>query len=145
MKMAFALAMGMLAMASAAWGDTPIYKWVDAQGVVHYSTVPHGADAKQLSIVNTGTLPNASTAPAAATATTAASSPSADASLVMPTQADSPACKAGRDRLFKYLHADQLYVLDAKGQKQQMSKDDQDKALNEARDYVRQACAPGGQ
>jgi hypothetical protein len=142
MKTAFALALGMLVMASAAWGDTPIYKWVDAQGGVHYSTVPHSDDAKQLSIVNTGTLPNASTAPGAATA---ASSPAADASLVMPTQADSPACKAGRDRLFKYLHADHLYVLDDKGQKQQMSKDDQDKALNEARDYVRQACAPGAQ
>jgi|HubBroStandDraft_5_1064220.scaffolds.fasta_scaffold185285_2 hypothetical protein len=142
MKTAFALALGMLVMASSAWGDTPIYKWVDAQGGVHYSTVPHSDDAKQLSIVNTGTLPNASTAPGAATA---ASSPAADASLVMPTQADSPACKAGRDRLFKYLHADHLYVLDDKGQKQQMSKDDQDKALNEARDYVRQACAPGAQ
>src|SRR5580698_8035906 len=142
MKTAFALALGMLVMASAAWGDTPIYKWVDAQGGVHYSTVPHSDDAKQLSIVNTGTLPNASTAPGAATA---ASSPAADASLVMPTQADSPACKAGRDRLFKYLHADHLYVLNDKGQKQQMSKDDQDKALNEARDYVRQACAPGAQ
>lgn len=142
MKTAFALAIGMLIMASAAWGDTPIYKWVDAQGVVHYSTVPHGADAKQLSIVNTGTLPAPSTAPGAVSA---AGSPSADATLVMPTQTDSAACKAGRDRLFKYLHADQLYVLDDKGQKQQMSKDDQDKALNEARDYVRQACTPGAQ
>lgn len=142
MKTAFLLAMAMLVMASAAWGDTPIYKWVDTQGVVHYSTVPHGADAKQLSIVNTGTLPTPSTAPGAVSA---AGSPSADATLVMPTQTDSPACKAGRDRLFKYLHADQLYVLDDKGQKQQMSKDDQDKALNEARDYVRQACAPGAQ
>jgi hypothetical protein len=145
MKMAFALAMGMLAMASAAWGDTPIYKWVDAQGVVHYSTVPHSDDAKQLSIVNTGTLPNASTAPAAATATTAASSPATDLSLVTPTQTDSTACKAGRDRLLKYLQADHLYVQDDKGQKKQLSKDDQNQALNEARDYVRQACSPGAQ
>ena len=142
MKTLFSIALCALTLAPAAWGDTPIYKWVDAQGVAHYSTVPHSDDAKQLNIVNTGTLPNASTAPFAATA---ASSPAADTSLVMPSQADSPACKAGRDRLFKYLHADHLYVLDAKGQKQQMSKDDQDKALNEARDYVRQACAPGGQ
>ena len=142
MKTAFAIALGAFILASAAWGDTPIYKWVDAQGVVHYSTVPHSDDAKQLNIVNTGTLPNASTAPAAASA---GGSPAADVSLVTPTQADSPACKAGRDRLFKYLHADHLYVLDDKGQKQQMSKDDQDKALSEARDYVRQACAPGAQ
>jgi hypothetical protein len=142
MKTVIALIIGTLVLASAAWGDTPIYKWVDPQGVVHYSTVPHSDDAKPLNIVNTSSLPNPSTAPAAASAT---SSASADASLVMPTQTDSPACKAGRDRLFKYLHADHLYVLDGKGQKQQMSKEDQDKALNEARDYVRQACGPGGQ
>ena len=142
MKTAFALAMSMLVMASVAWGDTPIYKWVDAQGVVHYSTVPHSDDAKQISIVNTGTLPNASTAPAAVSAN-GASSAKTDATLVTPTPADSPACKAGRDRLFKYMHADHLYTLDDKGQKQQMSKDDQDKALNEARDYVGQTCPPG--
>ena len=144
MKTAFALVLGMLVMASAAWGDTPIYKWVDAQGQVHYSTVPHSDNAKPLDIVNRGTLPNASTAPGAVSAN-GASSASGDATLVMPTPADSPACKAGRDRLFKYMHADHLYTLDDKGQKQQMSKDDQDKALNEARDYVRQACAPGAQ
>jgi hypothetical protein len=140
MKTFIALIIGTLVLASAAWGDTPIYKWVDPQGVVHYSTVPHSDDAKPLNIVNTGSLPNPSTAPLPANA-----GASADATLVMPTPADSPACKAGRDRLFKYLHADTLYQMDAKGQKQQMSKEDQDKALNEARDYVRQACAPGGQ
>jgi len=144
MKTIIALIIGTLVLASAAWGDTPIYKWVDPQGVVHYSTVPHSDDAKPLNIVNTGSLPNPSTAPLPASAGAPAPA-SADATLVMPTPADSPACKSGRDRLFKYLHADHLYVLDDKGQKQQMSKDDQDKALNEARDYVRQACGPGGQ
>ena len=143
MKASFALIIGVFLLATAAWADTPIYKWVDAQGQVHYSTVPHSDSAKPLDIVNKGTLPNASTAPAAASA--GDSTANADASLVMPAQTDSPACKAGRDRLFKYLHADHLYVLDDKGQKQQMSKEDQDKALNEARDYVRQACSPGAQ
>src|SRR5690348_1648717 len=96
-----------LCLAGAAWGDTPIYKWVDAQGVTHYSTVPHDSNAKPIDIVNSGTLPNPSTAAAPASAT------AADAGLVMPTPADSPACKAGRDRLFKYLHADSLYQVDS--------------------------------
>ena len=129
-----------LSLAGAVWGDTSIYRWVDAQGVTHYSTVPHDKNAKPIGIVNTGTLPSATTvaAPAAATPNAAA-----DAALVMPTPADSPACKAGRDRLFKYLHADSLYQLDSNGQKQKLSAEDMQKALDEAREYVRQACSPG--
>lgn len=142
MKTLIALAAGLLLVA-AAWADTPIYKWVDAQGQVHYSTVPHSDDAKQLNISNKSTLPNASTAPASATADGAAGA-SDDTALVTPTPTDSPACKAGRDRLFRYMHADTLYTVDAGGQKTQLSVADMQKALNEARDYVRQACTPGG-
>jgi hypothetical protein len=141
MKTLIALSLGSLLLSAAAWGDTPIYKWVDAQGQVHHSTVPHSDDAKQLNISNKSTLPNASTAPSAASAVAAASSD--DTALVTPTPMDSPACKAGRDRLFRYMHADTLYTVDSGGQKQQLSVADMQKALNEARDYVRQACAPG--
>lgn len=130
-----------LCLAGAAWGDTPIYKWVDSQGVTHYSTVPHDSNAKPIDIVNTGTLPSASTAPAPSSATARAA---ADISLVMPTPADSLDCKAGRDRLFKYLHADSLYQVDANGHKQKLSAEDVQKALDDARDYVRQACSSGG-
>ena len=142
MKILFAFSLTALLLAPAAWGDTPIYKWVDAQGQVHYSTVPHSDEDKQLNIANTSTLPNASTAPAPTTAAGAASA-SDDTSLVTPTPTDSPACKAGRDRLFRYMHADTLYTVDASGQKSQLSLADMQKALSEARDYVRQACAPG--
>jgi len=137
-----AFALGGLLLAATTWADTPIYKWIDSQGVVHYSTEPHGSDSKPISVVNTGNgLPNPSTAPAAASASGKAS---ADASLVMPQPADSPACKAGRDRLFRYLHADSLYQVDSSGQKQKLSVEDMQKALDEARDYVQQACGPGG-
>lgn len=144
MRTLFALIIGMSILAQVAWADTPIYKWVDAQGVVHYSTVPHSSDAKPLPIVNSGTLPNPSTAPYVASAV-GASSAANDAALVTPTPADSPECKAGRDRLFKYMHADHLYQLDDKGQKQPLTKQDMAKALDEARSYVNQACGPGGQ
>lgn len=147
MKTVPLLALGTLLLAGGAWADTPIYKWVDAQGVVHYSTEPHGDASKQTSIVNTGnSLPNPSTAPLPASATGAGAAGSAanDATLVQPQPSDSPACKAGRDRLFKYLHADSLYQLDDRGQKTPLSKQDQAKALDEARNYVRQACSPGG-
>lgn len=122
-----------------AFADTPIYKWVDDKGNVHYSTEPHSDKAQQLTIPNTGTLPNPDAPPPAA-----APSPQDDAKLVQPQPADSPACKAGRDRLFKYLHADSLYQVDDKGNKQPLSAADKAKALDEARAYVNQACNGGG-
>jgi hypothetical protein len=130
-----------LAYMSSALADTPIYKWVDDKGQVHYSTEPHGDQAQQLGIQNTAT-PNAGTAvtpvPATSTATAAA-----DAQLVLPQAADSPTCKAGRDRLFKYLHADSLYSVDDKGNKVPLPTDQKQKALDEARAYVTQACGGG--
>lgn len=146
MKTASLFALGILLLASGAWADTPIYKWVDAQGVVHYSTEPHGDGAQQTKIINSGnSLPNVSTAPLPVAATGAgAAGASDDATLVAPQPADSPACKAGRDRLSQYLHADRLYQIDDKGQKVVLSSQDKAKALDDARNYVRQACSPGG-
>ena len=130
-----------LCSASLVLADTPIYKWVDDQGRVHYSTEPHGDKAQQLAIQNQGNSasPPASTAPGAAPAT-----PQNDALLVQPQATDSPACKSGRDRLFKYLHADSLYSKDDKGNKIPLSAADKKKALDEARAYVTQACSGGG-
>lgn len=144
MKIVSTLALGALLLATAAWGDTAIYKWVDAQGQVHYSTEPHSSDAKQLDIVNKGTLPSASTAPFSASAA-APSSATDDAALVVPTAKDSDACKKGRERLFQYLHADTLYQLDSKGNKQPLSKQQQEQAVTQARAYVQQTCSQGGQ
>ena len=134
------------ACTTTAWADTPIYKWVDSQGVAHYSTVPHSSTAAPISIVNRGDLPNASTAPAAATAAGGDSASPApdDATLMAPTDADSPDCKAGREQLFKYLHSEHLYTLDEKGEKQEISAADQAKVVAQARNYVKQVCRKGG-
>jgi len=132
-----------LCVAGSSLADTPIYKWVDDQGRVHYSTEPHGDKPQQLAIQNQGNNPSPP-------ATTAAGAPTAnqqyqsDAQLVQPQSTDSPACKAGRDRLFKYLHADSLYSLDDKGNKVPLPADQKQKALDEARAYASQACNGGG-
>lgn len=131
----------LLAAMSAAWGDTPIYKWVDDKGQVHYSTEPHGDNAQQLNIVNKGTLPSPTTAPAAASA----NSPAQDAALVAPTPKDSASCKSAREQLSKFLNADSLYRTDASGNRQPLSAADKQKTLDDARNIVKQACGPGGQ
>lgn len=130
-------------VAAAAWGDTPIYKWVDTQGVVHYSTVPHDDKAQPTNIINKGTLPGATTAPAAASANGAGAAVD-DAKLTQPTSADSALCKSARDTLSKYLHAGQLYQVNNKGEQQPLSAAEQQKALDDARNYVKQACGSGG-
>ena len=142
MKTLFGMILG-ACVSAAAWGDTPIYKWVDAQGVVHYSTEPHSDNAQPTTIVNKGTLPAASTAPGAASA----NGPGAavdDATLTQSTSSDSSLCKSARDTLSKYLHAGQLYQVDNKGAQQPLSAAEQQKVLDDARNYVKQACNPGG-
>jgi hypothetical protein len=126
---------------SAALSDTPIYKWTDDKGQVHYSTVPHSDNAQQLAIQNNSTphagtavtpVPGASTDPAAN-----------DPALLMPQAGDSVECKAGRDRLSQYLHADNLYSVDDKGNHVPLTADDKKKAMDTARAYVKQVCGGG--
>ena len=135
-----AVGVAMLA-AGMARADTPIYKWVDDKGQVHYSTLPHGDTAKQLPIQNTAT-PHAGTdvTPVPGASTTAAP---ADATLMQPKQDDSPECKASRERLFKFLHSDKLYSLDAQGNKVPLSAEDAQRAVDDARSNVKQACGGG--
>ena len=139
---ALALSAALLA-AGVARADTAIYKWVDDQGKVHYSTEPHGAKAQQLGIQNTST-PHAGTdvtpVPGAASAAAAAN----DAALVQSQPTDSPTCKTARDNLYKYLHADTLYTTDDQGKKVKLSADDQKRALDGARSYVAMVCKGGG-
>lgn len=131
-----------LLFAGTAYADQPIYKWVDDKGQVHYSTEPHTDNAKQLDVQNTATRPapaSTKAAPGAAAGQPAGGDVS-DAVLLQPQPDDSPGCKAGRDRLFKYLHADKLYKMDDQGNKVSLSGDDMKSALDDARNYVRQAC-----
>jgi hypothetical protein len=125
----------LLCLAVTAWADAPIYKWVDDQGKVHYSSVPHGDNSQQLKIVNKGS----GVTPAAGVSTQAAPA-SDDKNLTTATPSDSATCKAARDTLTKYLGADYLYTLDAKGEKQKMPKDQQEQTITQAKAAVTQAC-----
>jgi hypothetical protein len=130
-----------LLAASVARADTPVYKWVDEQGKVHYSTEPHGDKAQQLAIQNSAT-PHAGTdvTPVPGASTNSAAN---DAALLQPQPADTLQCKASRDRLSQYLHADTLYSQDDKGNKTPLSDTDRQKALDAARASVKQTCGGG--
>jgi Domain of unknown function (DUF4124) len=128
----------LLLVYAAAWADAPVYKWVDSKGIVHYSSTPHSDDAKPIDIVNKGNV--LTQPPAPSTAAPA----SGDKSAVAVGPDDSAACKAAKTSLNSYLTADYLYTLGPKGEKQQLPKDQQEKAIADARTQVALACKAGG-
>lgn len=118
-----------------ALADSPIYKWVDKDGQVHYSTVPHSADAKPINITNAAE----GLAPAAGTV-----AGSAAADKLMPTISpnDSAACKAAKQKLSQYMSAQVLYTTTPDGKQKKLSEDEQAKVIQRARNDVTVACTP---
>ncbi|MGH8283520.1 MAG: DUF4124 domain-containing protein [Gammaproteobacteria bacterium] len=125
-------------VAGAALADGTIYKWVDKNGNVHYSTVPHSPNAQALNIVNTANnqAPPASTAPSATTAN------AANQALTTVTPGDSATCKSARETLTKYLSATYLYTLGKNDVKLKLSLQQQEMAVVQAKKAITQACSP---
>ena len=120
---------------SAVLAQSAVYKWVDKNGQVHYSSVPPSATAAPTSIVNTADTgaPAASSAPSAA---------SQAAALTTITPDDSAACKAARETLAKYLSASYLYTLGKDGKQQKLDPEQQAATVAQAKNAVNQACTP---
>lgn len=120
----------------AALADTVVYKWVDKDGNVHYSTVPQNPNAKPTDIINTAReqAPVAGSAPAASSADQVPS--------ISPD--DSPACKSAKQTLGKYLLAEALFSVDANGNKTLLSKDKQAQLIQQTRNQVTLACSQPG-
>lgn len=125
-------------LAGATLAQSPVYKWVDKTGEVHYSSVPPSASLAPTSIVNTSAdeqAPPATTVPAAST------TQATDKALTSIKPGDSAACKSARETLSKYLSATYLYTLNKDGAKQKLSRDQQTRALAEARNNVTAKCS----
>lgn len=120
-----------------ALADSPIYKWVDKDGQVHYSTVPHSSDAKPINVLNTAQ----GMAPAAGTV---AGSAAADNEIPAISPGDSAACKSAKQKLGQYMSADVLYTKMPDGKQKKLSADEQAKVVQHARNDVTVACAPQG-
>ena len=121
---------------SASLADTMVYKWVDKNGNVHYSTVPQNPNAQPTDIINTGRnqVPTAVSAPSASSADQVPS--------ISPN--DSPACKSAKEKLGKYLTAEALFSVDAKGNKTPLSKEKRAQLIQQTRNQVTLACSQPG-
>lgn len=115
--------------------DSTIYKWVDKDGQVHYSTVPHSSDAKPINVVNSAQ----GLAPAAGTV---AGSAAADSQIPAISPNDSAACKAAKQKLGQYMSADVLYTKMPDGKQKELSSDEKAKVVQRARNDVTVACTP---
>lgn len=129
------LLMLITALMTAAMAQSAVYKWVDKNGQVHYSSVPPSATLAPTSIVNTADTgaPAASSVPSAA---------SQAAALTTITPDDSAACKAARETLAKYLSASYLYTLGKDGKQQKLDPEQQAATVAQAKNAVTQACTP---
>ncbi|MBU6469798.1 MAG: DUF4124 domain-containing protein [Gammaproteobacteria bacterium] len=118
---------------TAALAQSAVYKWVDKNGNVHYSSVPPNSTLAPTAIVNTAdTL--------AVAAGSAPSAASAVAALTTIKGDDSPACKTARETLAKYMSASYLYTLGKDGKQQKLDAEQQAAAVAQARNAVTQTC-----
>ncbi|HKS93889.1 MAG TPA: DUF4124 domain-containing protein [Gammaproteobacteria bacterium] len=119
---------------TAALAQGAVYKWVDKNGNVHYSSVPPTSTLAPTAIVNTAdnSVAAAGNAPSAASAVAALTTVKGD---------DSPACKSARETLAKYLSATYLYTLGKDGKQQKLDAQQQAAAVAQAKNTVTQACA----
>lgn len=119
---------------TAALAQGAVYKWVDKNGNVHYSSVPPTSTLAPTAIVNTAdnSVAAARNAPSAASAVAALTTVKGD---------DSPACKSARETLAKYLSATYLYTLGKDGKQQKLDAEQQAAAVAQAKNTVTQACA----
>lgn len=126
----------LLALTTGVMAQTAVYKWVDKNGQVHYSSVPPSATLAPSVIVNTASepMPTASSAPSPA---------SAAAALTTITPEDSAACKSARETLAKYMSAAYLYTLGKDGKQQKLDPQQQAATVAQAKNAVTQACASG--
>jgi hypothetical protein len=124
-------------LVSVALADSPIYKWVDKNGHVHYSTVPHSSDAKPISVVNSAQ----GMAPAAGTI---AGSAAGDNAMPTISPNDSAACKTAKQKLSQYMSAQVLYTTTPDGKQKKLTPDEQAKVVQHARNDMTVACTPEG-
>ena len=119
---------------TAALAQGAVYKWMDKNGNVHYSSVPPTSTLAPTAIVNTADY-------SVAAARNAPSAASAVAALTTVKGDDSPACKSARETLAKYLSATYLYTLGKDGKQQKLDAQQQAAAVAQAKNTVTQACA----
>ena len=124
-------------LAGSALAYSPIYKWVDKNGHVHYSTVPHTSNAKAINVVNSAN----DMAPAARTTPSAAN---AENPLPTVSPKDSKACKAAKQKLARYMSADVLYTKLPNGKQKALDKQQKANILKLAKNNMTMACAPSG-
>lgn len=119
---------------TAALAQGAVYKWMDKNGNVHYSSVPPTSTLAPTAIVNTADY-------SVAAARNAPSAASAVAALTTVKGDDSPACKSARETLAKYLSATYLYTLGKDGKQQKLDAQQQAAAVAQAKNAVTQSCA----
>lgn len=133
-----------LVLPAAATAD--VYRWVDDQGVAHYSDQPTG-DAQAVDIRSAGTAKGAPAAREAQqdeqpdVAPTADGEGADDAAAKARVRADQ--CAKAKDRLTKLRNAQRILVKEDNGKQRELSPDEQVDEIVRAEDRVDSLCGSG--
>lgn len=127
------------------------YKWVDSDGVTHYSArKPRGQEAEEVEVKGgrtTKTSPSAASANTGAAAATQAAAPQqqtapagaaeSDAALA---NKDPERCKAARERLQTLESYARVRIRGEDGQLRYLSQQEKDEKLQEAKQAIQESC-----
>ena len=127
----------------AAYAD--VYKWIDAEGRVHFTDRPPPSDGRLVSIGQTARTVTQSSAEAPEAPTPVAAGPSAaappkpEASLIE-TVFETLACQTARERYQQYVSARRLYLSGEQNDRQYLSDAEMEAARIQARHDVEELC-----
>jgi len=125
-----------------------VYRWVDADGVVHYSDRASTRSAESVTIKPLAPASGAATRPASqsaqdggASSETAAAKTKNANDRVAAIRADE--CEKAKARLTKFRAADRLLITDPEGVQREMTPDEKIQALAQAEEQEQAFCGGG--
>lgn len=127
-------------------GET-VYKWVDAEGQVHFGDKPESAAAETVTVKSRAGTDSGAEARRERVqrilddyATERAERDTERAKVAQAAADRARQCAEARDKQFEYEHASHLYTRDATGTKHILNDEDHMKALDAAREAVAEWC-----
>jgi hypothetical protein len=131
-----------------------LYKWVDANGQVHYSDKPPPASAKPEKTLNIRNVPSAPAPPSEGGTVTAKSAAERDLEFrkrkveqeeeqkkaAAEAETERQNCARAQEKLRLYQEAGRVYRIDEQGERQYLSDEGREQGLAEAREEVDKHC-----
>lgn len=129
--------LGLVCLLTAGLSQAEVYRWVDAQGVVHYSDNTNVSGAAPVDLKNPDTSNR--TAPSQPLQDNTPADDSAQISAVRNQQ-----CAKAKEQLSKYKNAQKIVATDADGKQRELTADEQVTEIVRTQNRVKSLCGDSG-